>query len=183
VRVLNRVEPHRVQLRVAGDDVRFDVLGHRLVHVPLAQLRVPEAGPVADELVREAPRHAGDEKVPDGVFEHAAVADFLDVVEVGRVPARARLREAHVTDAAGRLGQHLGGDLAVALPAHAVVGEEAVQLLLVHGLAAEDVHRRFRHDANAVHLRGRVRGWHDHVRNPSVGYEVIVFIGRNGWVN
>ena len=97
----------------------------------LAELAVPEAGPVADQFVGQRARDAGDQEVPDGVLEDRAVTDFLDVAEVGRVPARPRLGERHVADAAGRLAEHLGRHFAVGLPTDAVIGQEAVEFRVV----------------------------------------------------
>ena len=78
--LLDRVEPDCVQFRVAGDDVRLDVLRDRLIDVALRELPVRPACAVTHQFVRQAARHAREDEVPHRVFENGAVADFLDVV-------------------------------------------------------------------------------------------------------
>src|SRR5262245_20441128 len=103
---------------------------------------------VAHQLVGAGTADAGEDEVPDGVLQHGAVADFPDVVQVRRIPARPGAREAHIAKAPGNLGQTLPRDLRVRLPGHAVVGEEPLQLRLINRLPADEVDGRLVEDAD-----------------------------------
>jgi hypothetical protein len=89
--------------------------------------------------VGETAADAGDEEVPDGVFQDGAVARFLDVVEVGLVAAGARAGEGHIADPAGCLAQYLGWHRAVTPPLDAVVTQESLQLAFIENRSTENV--------------------------------------------
>src|SRR5262249_62045744 len=108
----------------------------------LAQLGVTHPGPMADQFMRQRAANAGDEEIPNGVLQYAAVAHFDNVVQVGRISAGPRLGKAHVARAPGSFGENLRGNLAVALPAYAVIGQEAVEFRLIHGLPAQQINGR-----------------------------------------
>ena len=147
-----------MEFRIVGDDVGLDVLGHRFVDIALAELRIAEAGPVANQFVRQRSADAGEDEVPDGVLQHRAVADFEDVAEVRLVAAGPRLGERHVADSAGDLGQLLGRDLGVGLPADAMVGQEPVDDRVIHDLLADQVDGRLADDADVL-ARIESHGW------------------------
>ncbi len=85
------------------------------------------------------------------------MADLEDVSQVRLVPTRPRFGEAHVTKTACYLRQILSSYLRVALPGHAVVGEETIEVRFAKGLAADQVDGGFAEDA---HVPGRVEGVH-----------------------
>jgi hypothetical protein len=94
---------------------------------------------VPHQFVGETAADAGDEEVPDGVFQDGAVARFLDVVEVGGITTRSWSRERHVADSPGGLAQYLGWHRAVTPPLDAVVTQESLQLAFIENRSTENV--------------------------------------------
>jgi hypothetical protein len=87
VALCDALKPEGVKFRVVANALRLDVLGHGLVHVPLTQLGVRPAGPVAHEFMGTAPRDTRKDEIPDRVLQDRPVTDFEDVLEVSLVTA------------------------------------------------------------------------------------------------
>src|SRR5262249_41681145 len=105
---------------------------------------------MANQLVSAGSANPREEKVPNRMLEHRAVADFHDVIEIGAIAARPGFSERHVADAAGDLGQIFAGDFGVGLPTDAVIGEETIDLGGVGNLPAEKIYGRLADDADRL---------------------------------
>jgi hypothetical protein len=138
-----------VQFGVVGDAIGLDVFGHRFIDIALRKLGITKAGAMADELVRARTANAGENEVPYRMFEDGSMADFEYMAEVRFVAARPRFGERHIADAASDFGEIFTGDVGIAFPGgDLMVGEEAIDLGVVGGLAADKVYRRLAENAD-----------------------------------
>ena len=123
-------------LRMIGDAVWFDIFGHRLVHIALAQLRITHPRPMTNQLMSERPAHASDEKIPDRMLQDGTVTYFQDMLDIGLVATGPWLGKTHVTNTAGNLHQVLTSNLGIGLPGNAMIRQKTVHFSLIGCLPA-----------------------------------------------
>ena len=129
-----------MELGILGDAIRLDIFRHRFVHIALAQLRIRPTGPMSDQFVSQSSANAGENKVPNCMFQDRTVANLQNMLQVHLVATRPRLGERHVTNPAGHLGQILRGHFAVGLPRDAVIRQKPVQFPRIDSLPPYQVH-------------------------------------------
>src|SRR5579875_3075169 len=144
----DRIQPESVQLRIAGNRIRLDILGDGLIDVALAQLRISPSGPVADQLMGQRSAASGEHEIPDRMFQNRAVSDFQNMVQVGFIAAGARPGETHVTDAPRHFDQMFAGAVRIGLPTDAMIREKALDNLGIDDLAANQIDTRLTDDTD-----------------------------------
>lgn len=106
---------------------------------------------MANQFVGHSPVDAGEDEVPDAMFEDGAMPDFEDVLQVRFIAARPWFRKAHVADTTSHFAQFFTSDLTIRRPGRdVVIGQKAIQFCRRDRLPANKVNGGIAQDANRI---------------------------------